>query len=123
MGDRGNIKVYQYEGDAPVYLYTHWRGSEIYKVVKTALARRLRWEDPPYLTRIIFCELVKGDEASETGFGITTSIGDNEHTIIGVNPIKQEVTFEAEDGTVKSRLSFEAFVNRKDKYSEGESNE
>ena len=115
MGDRGNIKIYQNDNSA-IYLYTHWTGSQIYEVLKTALSRRQRWNDGPYLTRIIFCELVKGDEDGETGFGISTHICDNEHTIIGVNPNNQMVTFEMENGTVKGKMTFEEFVTRKDKY-------
>lgn len=120
MGDRGNIKIYQDSGDAAIFFYTHHRGSEIYGVVKRALARRKRWDDGAYLARIIFCELVKGDEDGDTGFGISTSISDNEHTIIGVNPNTREVTFESEGGTVSGKMSFDDFVLRKDKYSEGE---
>lgn len=122
MGDRGNIKVYQNdENNTAVYLYTHWRGSEIYGILKKALAKKWRWDDPAYLTRIIFDVMTEGDHGEETGFGISTSVCDNEHTIIGVNCEKQQVSFEDEAGNVKSFLSFEAFVNRQDKWSpEGE---
>jgi hypothetical protein len=117
MGDRGNIKIYQANDNDPVYLYCHWRGSEIYGILKRTLARRERWDDPAYLTRMIFCEMVKGHEQDATGFGITTSIVDNEHTILGVNCEAQEVTFEDEMGNVKSHVTFEQFVTRQDKYS------
>jgi len=125
MGDRGIIKVYQQNNYAPVYLYTHWRGSEIYGVVKRALSRRARWDECAYLTRIIFCELVAGEEGNETGFGISTFIPDNEHTIIGVNTESQMISFEERDGSgrVKFEMSFEDFINRKDKYSKLEQHE
>jgi hypothetical protein len=116
MGDRGNIKVYDERGSA-VYLYTHWRGSEIYRVAKTVLALRERWDDVAYLTRMLFCELVRGEEFGSTGFGISTFLCDNEHTIIGIRPSAKEVSFENEDGTLKGKMSFEDFVSRKDKYS------
>ena len=38
-----------------------------------------RWNDPSYLARIIFCQVVKGEEASLTGYGISTMETDNEH--------------------------------------------
>jgi hypothetical protein len=118
MGDRSNIKIYQNDdADNAIFLYTHWRGSEIYGILKRVLLRRERWEDSPYLTRMIFCEMVKGDENGSTGFGISTSILDNEHTVIGVNCVDQEITFEDGDGNIKSSISFEQFVTRKDKFS------
>ena len=72
MGDRGNVKIIQW-GEKPVYLYTHWGGSELIETVKTALKRKQRWGDGPYLTRIIFCEMVKGYEEDERGFGISAA--------------------------------------------------
>lgn len=83
MGDRGNIVVVQknYDGSLPsevIYLYTHWCGSEIDQILATALERRLRWDDPAYLTRIIF-DQPTGLEGSETGYGISLSPTDNEH--------------------------------------------
>jgi hypothetical protein len=116
MGDRGNIKVYQDAAgkkDA-IYLYTHWDGSEIEDVVSKVLSRRVRWYDGPYLTRMLFCKLVEGDEGGETGFGISTSLGDNEHDIIGINPEKEmgEITIETEDGEVKRRMTFEEYLTK-----------
>ena len=81
MGDRGTIKIIG-SGPHPIYLYTHWGGSDLDSVLRTALARRQRWDDPPYLTRIIFCELVKGDEA---GYGIGTEVTDSEHDILCID--------------------------------------
>lgn len=97
MGDRGNIAVQT--GDKRVYLYGHWAGCEMPEIVRKALARKQRWDDPPYLARIIFCELV-GDDKGETGYGISATIDDNEHPIIVVNCDRQTVTIEAEpDGS------------------------
>lgn len=115
MGDRGNIAVQ--DGGKRVYLYGHWSGSDMPETLRTALVRgEGRWNDPPYLARIIFCELVKGSEMDETGFGISTTIGDNEHPIIVVDCDKQMVTLEAEPdgshgprGTVKE-MSFKDYA-------------
>ena len=85
MGDRANVKIVE-EGSpgysSTVYLYTHWNGTELPKTVQTALARRERWDDPYYLARIVFCEMVKGQEREATGFGISSVVGDGTERII-----------------------------------------
>lgn len=121
MSDSGNIKIHQKfdsnDDAGPVYLYTHSLGSKIYGIVKRALSRNQRWNDPSYLARIVFCELVKGHEDKETGFGISTKPFHCDHHIIGLNCLTQMVTFEDISGDVSGYMSFEDFVNRKDKYS------
>lgn len=97
MGDRGNVRVV--DGDFSVYLYSHWGGSDLPFDVQKALAKEWRWTDPAYLTRIIFEVLIEGQEHTETGFGISNSICDNEHPIIVVDCDKQQVRLENEDGT------------------------
>lgn len=126
MGDRGNIVVRQ--SDSPsddVWFYTHWSGSEIKETVQSALARQQRWDDPPYLARIIFCELVKGNEADEAGFGISTRLQDNEHPILFVDIPNKVVGTIAEDKLENHRLpaklpkgkSFEDFAKAKQEVS------
>ena len=98
MGDRGNIEIVQGErstvrhdpeGDVnerraldSVFLYTHWRGSQVCQILANALNNSGgRTHDPSYLTRIIFNEL-QGEDRTTTGFGI--SVGhpdDNEYAI------------------------------------------
>ena len=90
MGDRGTIVVK--EGPGTIYLYTHWGGSELKTTLRRALGREARWDDPAYLTRIIFCEMVKGHEADETGFGISTQPQDGEYNTLVVNTDSQTVT-------------------------------
>ena len=89
MGDRGNICIK--EGIEEVWLYTHWGGSGIREVVRTALAKRLRWNNAPYLARIIFDVLTDGSHGEETGFGIWSSICDNGHEPVIVNVETQKV--------------------------------
>lgn len=106
MGDRGNIVVLDEFGPGDVryvYLYTHWRGSEIRELLQEALAKRWRWDDGPYLTRIIFDTLKAGDEGSkETGYGISAGPGDNSHPILVVDPRRQHVLI-VEDEDVLSK--------------------
>lgn len=97
MGDRGNIVVRDYDAVeagqslADVWLYTHWAGGGMKRILQRALARKARWYDPPYLARIIFCEMAKDDIDSETGFGISTSMCDNEHDVLLVESGKERV--------------------------------
>ncbi len=89
MGNRGNIVV-QSRGER-VFLYTHWSGSRIREVVQKALARKQRWDDPPYLTRIMFDTLTEDAHGEDSGYGIWPSLGDNGHPIITVDVDEQRV--------------------------------
>lgn len=106
MGDRANVYI-RNNNDHGVYLYTHWGGSNLPETVRAALARSQgRWQDDPYLARIIFCEML-GDDTSDwrgtTGYGISAVIGDNEHPIIVVDPNRQALGFAPEPSTVRDR--------------------
>lgn len=107
MGNRANVAVQESEGKR-VYLYTHWQGQELPETLRRALARNQRWDDPQYLARIIFCEMVKGNEASDTGFGITACVHDGESRVILVDCEKQEVSLEGKEGT---GVGFSAFAD------------
>ena len=120
MGDRGQIRIQQFNDNMDsIFLYTHNRGSEIYGILKRAMSRRERWSDETYLARIIFCEMVKGDEQGTTGAGMSLTPFDVEHTTLGVNCREQTITFEDSDnGQIKSSISFNAFISRLDKWSQ-----
>lgn len=104
MGCRGNIQI-QFSNKKSIYFYTHWRGDSIREVVQAALRRRQRWGDESYLARMIFCELVKGHESEESGYGIAPYIPDNEHPIVKVIPRTQTVMIG------RKSYTFEAFIN------------
>lgn len=98
MGDRANIVIKQHD-NSRVWLYTHWTGYLQPAVLAAALLRGSgRWNDSPYLARIIFCEMVKGQEMGESGFGISTQMTDNEYPILVVDPDKMTVAVESEEG-------------------------
>lgn len=96
MGDRGNIII---KADKEcfkhqVVFYTHWSGSDLPHIVRNALIRgRDRWNDSPYLARIIFSELIKDSIEELAGFGISTEIGDGEDQIVNVFMKERKVTF------------------------------
>lgn len=98
MGDRGQIVVRENAGK-PVYLYAHNKGWCLRDILKAALAKRARWDDAPYLTRIIFSEMVKGHEDSYTGFGISAS------AFRDASAINIDVGAQTVDG-----VSFETFI-------------
>ena len=104
MGDRANIVVRnsRFE-DNGVWLYSHWGGSDLWRVLQTALGREQRWGDDAYLTRIIFCEMMLTEVRAghtdaaeivlrgETGYGIGTGPCDNGYPLLVVNTEAQTV--------------------------------
>lgn len=95
MGDRGNVLIKENAEDKGIYLYTHWSGTELPDVVKSALARgKGRWGDTPYLTRIIFSDMIRDDIDGETGYGIGSHEVDGNHPTIILNDGAHTVTIE-----------------------------
>ena len=74
-------------------MYTHWGGYDLPIILQDALKRQKRWSDTSYLTRIIFCKMVKNHIEEETGYGISTILTDNNNPIIEVNIENQTVSF------------------------------
>lgn len=112
MGDRANCVVKQRPAQPEVYLYTHWSGHELLCDVQTALNKRWRWDDPNYLTRIIFDVMTAGQQGQETGYGIGTEPDDNNHDYVVVDVPEQQVRLEDPDSReVKRTWSFQDFIN------------
>lgn len=92
MGNRAEVDVH--EGETPgVYLYTHWDGYTLPETVRNALASdagRNRWNDSPYLTRILFDALTRGTTGQESGFGISAQRSDG--SLVKVDVANQTVT-------------------------------
>ena len=104
MGERGNIKV------GGVYLYTHWSGDNLKTILQNALKKKLRWSDESYLTRIIFCEMLKNATDESTGYGISTYMCDNNYNIFEVDVNNQTVTEVTEVGNIVNKWSFAEFI-------------
>lgn len=82
MGDRGNVCFVEKNGGI-MYFYTHWGRSKLLGTLRNALKRGVdRWNDEPYLARIIFSEMIKDEILSETGYGLSTTKGDGDITFI-----------------------------------------
>ena len=88
MGDRANIVIRDnWNGDLhdqeAVFLYSHWGGTELPEVLRQGLiAGRGRWDDATYLARIIFDTMIGGGQGEETGYGISTRLGDNGYDLL-----------------------------------------
>ena len=81
MGDRTNT-VFRMADGSDIILYQHNGGYQMMHNLATALdAARNRWADESYATRIMISNLIGDDWASETGYGISTRIMDNEHSV------------------------------------------
>lgn len=83
MGDRANIVMKQNNSrdqlGTEIFFYTHWSGYELPAILQAALKRgEGRWDDEPYLARIIFCQMISGAVNDTTGFGISTYQCDND---------------------------------------------
>jgi hypothetical protein len=95
-----------------IFFYTHWRGSDTLDIAMRAIAKRQRWDDPAYLARIVFCELIKGATDGETGFGIWTDRCDYEHDDVVIDCDTQEVyQRHPETGRITDRISFQQIAN------------
>jgi hypothetical protein len=118
MGDRGNIVIVQHAGldggtTGEIYLYAHWGGSVIARVVQCALLRAPdRWDDEPYLGRIIFSELTAGSERDNLSFGLSTYLTDNEHDLVVVDTAKQTVSIRPPDKPPTATFTFAEFAKK-----------
>jgi hypothetical protein len=108
MGDRANVCIK--DGSEEVYLYTHWSGCELPAILRKAIRRRARWDDAQYLSRIVFCEMVRDAYDEETGFGISSTVGDGANRILDVDVDNATISERGE----KRTWSFEEFANLDD---------
>ena len=101
MGDRANVEMKE-EGQPSIFFYTHWAGTRLPETLQEALKKGAdRWDDPPYLGRIIFCQLVKGASNELTGYGISPYCCDGEDRVLQVDSEKQTVTHKNKVWTFK----------------------
>ena len=118
MGDRSNIVVQEHNGNR-IWLYGHWMGSDSINVTRDVLAKRDRWSDSPYLARMLFSEMTKGAIDLTTGYGISTTMCDNEYPIIVLDVETQTAWLEDTDWNELNRtinkltepIPFDHFLN------------
>jgi hypothetical protein len=95
-----------------IYLYTHKTAHTLVSEVHDAMQQRKRWDDPDYLSKMIFCRMMPLEcWQEETGFGIGTQLYADVNLLITVDTVKQQISIQsAEDKFDKIQLSFEDFV-------------
>jgi len=115
MGDRSNIVVKR--GKDKVYLYGHWMGTDYINILATALNRaKDRWDDNAYIARVIFCDMVRGSLDTTTGYGISSTLCDNEHPLLVLNCKDQRVNLETEKGEIIFSQEIEYFLAHTEEY-------
>ena len=92
MATRSQVKLISSEFTIPIYLYQHYDGYELYKIVNNAISRKTRWDDPEYLARIIFSEMIKDHIDDTTGYGIGTDQHCDIDYLVEVDIDNQRVT-------------------------------
>ena len=91
MGMRRNIAL-DYGVGNKIFLYTHWGAERLEDTVRAALTRGAsRWDDPPYLARIIFSEMIRDEVMDTIGYGIAPYVMDDEFPTIEVDLEKRTV--------------------------------
>jgi hypothetical protein len=119
MGDRANFGFRQSNGDT-IYLYGHWAGSQMMNRLATALeTARPRWSDESYATRICISQIIGDEWDQEYSWGISTHIGDNEHSVPIVDWGQQTVSLfehnwgkDIDETNPKFTMSLDAFVQK-----------
>lgn len=124
MGDRANIYLEMPTSYGPgarkqgVYLYTHGGGYEWPEALRQALVTgEGRWDDEPYIARIITTEVFSDLVGQTTGGGLSPCLTDNEHPII-ICDVKDKTVSFAKAGEEKARskrygkMSWREFVTQ-----------
>lgn len=109
MGDRAQVHIV----DTDVWLYTHWMGTELPAIVSAALSRGVeRWNDPGYLARIIFEDMIEasGGRGSLTGFGIDDHKHGDVWRVIEIDCDAETVTTHLHD-EITDKCRFETYAN------------
>jgi hypothetical protein len=58
-----------------VFLYTHDLAHDMLHAVHDVLSKKVKWDDPDYFTRLLFCRMVPCELWGKTeGFGIGTQM-------------------------------------------------
>ena len=93
-----------------VFLYTHDLAHNILHIVYDVLNRKLKWEDPDYLARMLFCKLVPPESwNSDKGFGIGTQMYYDIKLLITIDTVSKKIiitNFEM-DGAYGRSLHYE----------------
>jgi hypothetical protein len=92
MGDRANIYLRDSDTTSGMYLYTH-DGAQCWpdRLQEALRFGKSRWDDPPYLARIICSQVFADLVLSTTGGGLSTELHDNQYPLLCVDLLGQRV--------------------------------
>ena len=98
--------------DYSVYLYTHDYAKVLVGIVHDVLSKQKRWDDPDYLTRMIFCAMIPPNEwDSETGFGIGTQYYVDTNLLITIDLTENFISISSfGSGVDNVKMDMEDFV-------------
>lgn len=92
-----------------VYLYQHRDGQNVFGSVCNSIKRAItanRDNDPDYLARIIFCDMIQGDERGTAGFGIGTEPFDDIKFFVVVDTDEKTIKqYHSHDKTGECKIS------------------
>lgn len=111
--EKGSAQVEVIGVFGSVYLYAE-NGKDIISALYRALSRRKRWNDPDYLARIIFCQMVPEEDWDKSiGYGIGTEMYANIDMIIRVDTTTEELTIQSRSSSTSQKIkaTFNSFVN------------
>lgn len=110
----GQIEVIGLYGT--IFLYTNKEAYNLTNVVMNVLSAKVHWDDPDYLSRMLFCNMVPKDQWYDTnGFGIGTQMYVDVKLLITLDLVHQKITlidYDKYHKYVKSVYTFTEFINK-----------
>jgi len=109
MGTRAQV----YFPETKIYLYQHYDGYNLPNTVRDALKRgKDRWDDPEYLARIVFCEMIRDDIDGTAGYGIDAVRHDDIEYLVTLDTNRQRVIVQNIYEESCLSFSFDEYINR-----------
>lgn len=111
--EKGSAQVEVAGPFGSVFLYAE-EGKGIIGALHRALSKEKRWNDPDYLSRIIFCQMVPEKEWDGTNkFGIGTEMYANIDIFVTIDTITENITIQARGSSLQDRykMSFQNFID------------
>lgn len=108
--DSGQIEIISPFGR--VYLYTHNDVKSLLTIVHNTLSLKVRWDDPDYLSRMLFCEMIPEQFwSSDSGYGIGTQLYADVELLVSLDTVNQKITLSSGSHEFSNfSMSFEEFV-------------
>jgi hypothetical protein len=99
--------------DGRVYLYTYHTAHTLVSEVYDALSQQKRWDDPDYLSKMVFCRMIPLEcWKEETGFGIGTQLYADVNLLVTLDTVKQTITIQSASNLHdKFHMSFSEFID------------